>query len=417
MVDRRNNIFYDIPEPFEFLFDQYRYKVAYGGRGGGRSWTFARALLWKGLKKKLLVLCCREIQKSIADSVHRLLADQIQKMKLGHEYEVQRNNIKAYRSGTEFIFEGLASNVTKIKSIEGIDVVWVEEAEKVSEDSWSILIPTVRKMGSEIWVTFNPDQESDPTYQRFVIHPPPNSKVVKTSWRDNPWFPEVLRREMEYDFSVDPEKAAWIWEGECRTQTEAQVLHGKWTVQDFEPGVNWHGPYYGADWGFARDPTTLIRFWIQPLDDVYWNLMVEYEAYGVGVDITDTPELFDVVPGSREAIIRADSARPETINHMVRSGFQVVGAPKWAGCAEDGVAWIRGAKQVVIHPRCEHTIIEAKNWSYKLDKLTGDVKQPAQLEKGWDHCWDAIRYGATPMIVSDQDETIVYDDHVNISPF
>jgi phage terminase large subunit len=211
---------------YNFLFDPKRYKVAYGGRGAGRSWAVARALLILGMKKKLLILCSREFQSSISDSVHRLLADQIRLLDLTNFYEIQKQTING-RNGTAFIFEGLKHNVTKIKSIEGVDICWIEEAEKVSDESWNVLIPTIRKEGSEIWIIFNPDLETDPTYRRFVLNPPPDSTVRKTTWRDNPKFPTTLARERDYLWKVDPDRAVYIWDGECRSHSDAQVLRGK----------------------------------------------------------------------------------------------------------------------------------------------------------------------------------------------
>lgn len=389
------------PKPFKPLFKPYRYKVFYGGRGGGRSWAFARALLIRGAKEPIRVLCAREYQKSIEDSVYRLLVDQIQLLELEWAYKIQKKTIIG-QNGTSFLFEGIRYNVGRIKSLEGIDICWVEEAEKVSEESWNVLYPTIRTAGSEIWVTFNPDQESDPTYKRFVKNPPPNSVVVHTTWRDNPFFPDELRREKDYDWQVDPDRAAHIWDGLCRSHTEAQVLKHKWRVAEFVPGSStakgsaWDGPYYGADWGFANDPTALVRFWLGPGKIGGRKLYIEYEAWEIGCDLDRTPELFEQVPESRKNVIRADSSRPETINHMRQKGFRVKAAPKWQGSVHDGVTWLRSFEEIVIHPRCERAIEEAKNWSYKIDRLTGDVR--SELEKGYDHIWDAVRYGASPMI-------------------
>lgn len=383
-----------LPAAYKGLFKPARYKVYYGGRGAGRSWSAAQAALIKGLEQPLRILCAREFQRSIADSVHRLLSDQIHRLGLEQYYEIQRSTILG-SNGTAFLFEGVRHNVTKIKSMEGIDICWVEEAEKTSEDSWDVLIPTIRKEGSEIWMTFNPDQETDPTYQRFVVDPPQDTIVQHTTWRDNPHFPEALERERDYLWRVDPERAAHVWDGQCRQHTDAQVLKGKWRVESFEPGKKWDGPYYGADWGFAQDPTTLVRFWIAP-GSVGSRLMIEYEAYAVGCDLDDTPALFDQIPESRDYTIRADCARPETISHMKAKGFRVQGADKWTGSVEDGIAWMRSFEEIVIHPRCEHAAIEARCWSYKVDRLTGDVLP--KLVDGSDHIWDAIRYGAQPMI-------------------
>ena len=168
----------ELPEKMSFLFEPHRYKVAYGGRGSGKSWGAAIALLALGAQKPLRILCAREFQNSISDSVHALLADQIRKLNLESFYEVQNTAIYG-KNGTEFLFAGLKHNVTKIKSFEGVDVCWVEEAQTTSKSSWDVLIPTIRKENSEIWITFNPELDTDETYKRFVVMPPNNSKVIK----------------------------------------------------------------------------------------------------------------------------------------------------------------------------------------------------------------------------------------------
>lgn len=381
----------DLPEKLEFLRHPARYKVAYGGRGGAKSWGFARQLLISAAERCLRVLCARELQISIQDSVHKLLKEQIDELGLGSVYEVQQNIIRGV-NGSEFIFSGLRSNATKIKSMEGVDIVWVEEAQTVSEESWSILVPTVRKEGSEIWVTFNPNEETDPTYQRFVVDPQPGAVVVKIGWQDNPWFPETLKAELEYLYRVDPEAAAHVWGGCTRRVSDAQVLRGRYVVEPFTPGVDWCGPYFGADWGFSTDPTALVCLWVNER-----TLYLEHEAYGVGVDLDDTPALFDTVPGAKAHMIRADSARPETISHMRRKGYvRIIPAEKWHGSVEDGVEHLRSYERIVIHPRCVHAAEEARLWSYKQDKLTGDVL-PVLLDRH-DHVWDAVRYGLEPII-------------------
>lgn len=409
---KRNQI--EIPEAYDFLWEPCRYKVAWGGRGGARSWSFARALLILGAQTKHFFLCTREFQTSIKDSVYRLLCDQISAMGLESKYTIQRDKIIS-SVGTEFVFEGLKLNITNIKSKEGITICWVEEGEKVSQDSWDILIPTIRKEDSEIWLTFNPDLETDPTYKHFILNHPPDSIIKKTSWRDNPFFPDVLKKEKEYMFKVDPERAMWIWEGQCRSNSDIQIMKNKWVIDSFEPEKHWYGPYYGADWGFAVSPLDFIRFWINPMMDCF-DIMIEFEAWGIGVDLNDHPAFFDTVPGARDYKIYADSARPETINLMIKAGFAVEAAPKWPGCVEDGITWIRSCRKIVIHSRCKHAHDDARNYSYKTDKLTGDILP--QIVKKWDDTWDAIRYGATPFIVGDDNygETIQYEDQVNISP-
>ena len=208
----------DFPAKLEPLFKPSRYKVLVGGRGGAKSWGIARALLILAAGRKLRVLCTREIQKSIKDSVHRLLQDQIQALGYGGLFEVVRDEIRCPSTGSLFLFAGLSDQtVDSIKSFEGVDVVWVEEGHSVTKRSWSILIPTIRKDDSEIWVSFNPELDTDDTYVRFVVKPPPETVLIRMSWRDNPWFPEILRKEKDHLQKVDPEEYENVWEGKPKT--------------------------------------------------------------------------------------------------------------------------------------------------------------------------------------------------------
>ena len=205
----------EIPEKLGFLFEPSRYKVARGGRGSGKSWSFARALLVLGVAKKERILCAREIQNSIKDSVHKLLADQIALLGLGHFYTVQEQTIRG-RNGTEFIFSGLSSQtVESIKSFEGIDRVWVEEAKNVSKRSWDILLPTIRTLESEVWISYNPELESDETHIRFTLKPPTDCINVEINYYDNPWFNDILEQERQDCLRRDPDNYPNIWEGKC----------------------------------------------------------------------------------------------------------------------------------------------------------------------------------------------------------
>jgi phage terminase large subunit len=392
---------YQAPRKLGFFFGNRfpsRYKVAEGGRGGGKSWTVADALILRTMNERLRILCAREFQRSIAESVHYLLASQIERFGYGPWFDVQKTTIVNKRTGAHFIFGGLKHNISALKSAEDIDICWVEEAQTVSEESWKILIPTIRKSGSEIWITFNPDQESDPTYQRFVVNTPPRCLRAKVCWWDNPHLPEELREEAEYMRVNDPEGYAHVWAGEVWQRSDAQVFNGKWCLADFNPTTqsktpseNWAGPYYGADWGFSTDPTALMRFWIYGK-----KLYVEHEAFQLGCDTDKLPILFDKVPDSRKYTIRADNSRPETISYMKRAGFRCEAAEKWSGSVEDGISWLRGFERIIIHPNCKNFAQEARLYRYKVDPRTGDIL-PA-LRKGNDHGWDAIRYGAQPMI-------------------
>src|SRR3990167_5358556 len=189
----------------EVIASKARNKILFGGRGGGKSYAFADALIGKALYNRLRILCTREMQNSIRDSVHKLLSDRITALGFDDYFVVQKDSIQS-RIGSEFIFKGLRHNISEIKSTEGIDICWVEEAERVSENSWTVLIPTIRKENSEIWVSFNPEDENSATYTRFIKNPPPDCKSEHLTYRDNEFFPDVLRREMEYDKRIDPDK-------------------------------------------------------------------------------------------------------------------------------------------------------------------------------------------------------------------
>ena len=409
-----------MPEYAQLFFRPKRYKVLFGGRGAAKSWSVARALLMLAPKKKMRILCARETQISITESVHRLLKDQIELLGLGKIYEVQKAAIRCL-NGSEFIFAGIRTDPAKIKSTEGVDICWVEEAEKVSEESWAILIPTIRKAGSEIWITFNPNEETDPTSKRFLLNPPPEAKVHRVSWEDNRWFPAELLKEKDYLYRVDPEAAAHVWGGQFRKGSQAHIFRGKYVVEEFEaeekardgrlhPKTDWSGPYFGADWGFSSDPTTLVKLWI-----FQGKLYVEQEAYGIGVELNQIPQLFDSIPGSRQHVIRADNSRPETIFHVAQLGFNIVAAEKWPGSVEDGIGWLRHFESIVIHPRCKHTEQEARLYRYKTDPVTGDVL-PIVVDKH-NHCWDAIRYAMQPAIrVPEQEQVYVHEEQVSISP-
>lgn len=247
----------DFPEKLGFLFEPSRYKVAYGGRGSAKSWSFARALLVKGKSKKHRILCAREVQKSIKDSVHKLLSDQIQVMGMGDFYEVIENAIRG-KNGTEFAFAGLASHtVESIKSFEGVDIVWVEEAQVVTKRSWDVLIPTIRKDDSEIWVSYNPELDTDETHQRFAINPPPDSLIAKVNWDDNPWFPPVLEKERQHCKLTNPKDYANIWEGECKPAVSGAIYYDEISLSQDEGRVC-NVPY---------DPTLKVQI----VFDLGWN--------------------------------------------------------------------------------------------------------------------------------------------------
>lgn len=249
----------EFPEKTQCLFEaMWRYIVLYGGRGGSKSWACARALLILGSMRPLRILCARETQKSISESVHRLLSDQVVALGLENFYTVERARIYGI-NGTEITFAGIRQNVGNLKSFEGVDICWVEEAQNVSKNSWDVLIPTIRKEGSQIWVTFNPELESDNTYQRFVLSPPPGAKVVRIGWEDNPWFPDVLRQEMEHLKATDMAAYNHVWGG-CCISVVAGAIYAEELARVEREGRIRSVPY---------DPTTPVQtFWDLGIGDL-----------------------------------------------------------------------------------------------------------------------------------------------------
>lgn len=677
-----------IIDKLRFLItENHRYKVAYGGRGSGKSVGFADACLIRALSKKTRILCTRQLQTSIRDSVHKLLCDRIFALGMDKWFEITRESIRC-ANGSEFLFKGIQNNVMEIKSMEGINIAWCEEAQNVSDESWEILIPTIRKEGSEIWICFNPDREDDATYRRFVKNPPPDCKSVLVNYMDNPYFPDVLRKEMEYCKQIDYPRYEHIWLGKTVMETEAQIFKGKFELLDFEADEGTEF-FYGADWGFAclgentlvntskgdipikdiqvgdmvlsRDGykkvlfinkkhkkqtydldfgyksdiiitgdhrvytkdgwkmvkdlkgienvcvikknlmerfisviqtesipiistikqekkkefitgifgnttmdlfqmvilfiirtiihlITLLKtlfvslkkniqkyiikkilgifqkkkcgilgqkmdilrkigrkegkslwkrlkkgvvyvknvvknlwlrmfiksFVVQSAENVQirviakkntfvkcvaknlWHhlmsseklvqknvpinlrlrkeketvyditveggeffangllvhncdptaltrcfienncLYIDYEAGGVGVEMEELIPLFKTVPQSTKWRIRADCARPETISYVARHGFDCVAAEKWKGSIEDGIEYLRSFEKIYIHPRCKHTYEEFKYYSYKKDRISGDIL-PIIVDD-WNHYIDSIRYALEPYI-------------------
>lgn len=253
-----------IPRAFQSLFRKCRYKVRYGGRGSAKSWNFARALLILGTMMPLRILCTREVQQSLKDSVHQLLRDQIQLLGLGEFYLVTQTSIRG-KNGTEFLFAGLSTETAEsIKSFEGVDIAWVEEANAVSEYSWKILIPTIRKAGSEIWVSFNPGLEHDPAYQRFVLFPPPGADVRYVTYRDNPYFSDEMRNELEHLKATDYQEYEHVWEGKLKTIADSAVYgpqlvkarkDGKFTNVPIENSV-----LINTFWDLGKRDSTAIWF-------------------------------------------------------------------------------------------------------------------------------------------------------------
>jgi phage terminase large subunit len=389
-----------LPKKLEPLFKPHRYKVAYGGRGGTKSWGFARALLAMGTAKPIRVLCARETQRSIRDSVHRLLSDQIIELGYTDHYEILKSEIKG-KNGTIFLFAGLSSlTVDSIKSFEGADICWVEEGQSVTKRSWSILIPTIRKAGSEIWVSFNPDLDTDDTYVRFIENTPPDTVLIPISHHDNPWLSSELRMEMEHLKRTDPLEFENVWEGHCRPAAqgaiytpEMQALSVSNRVRDLpiDPVLKTHTVW---DCGF-NDKTAIILVQsnrstlsiVDYIEDNHRNIVdygseLKRQPLNWGTDwlpwdVSDERFKFTDPSNSPESILR-------------KMGRQVRIVPK--GTVEIGIAKAR-----LIFPRCYFDKAKTlrlreclKRYKRVIPATTNEPSTPCHDE--FSHGADAFRY-------------------------
>jgi phage terminase large subunit len=388
----------ELPPKLVPLFGQprgaLRYRCAKGGRGSGKSFSFAlMAAIW-GYAEPLRILATRELQISIKESFHAEVKNAIESLPwLAAHYEVGESYVRG-NNGTEFIFRGLRHNISAIKSMAQIDLCIVEEAEDVPEASWRDLLPTIRTPRSEIWCVWNPRLDGSPVDQRFVKAPPSDALVVDMNYHDNPWFPAVLDAQRLHDQrTLDPATYAHIWEGAYLQNSDAQVLAGKVSVQEFVPGEGWDGPYHGMDYGFAQDPTTAVKCWVHQR-----KVYVEYEAGKIGLEIDQTAEFIKRgIPGIENYTIRADSARPESTSYLHRHGLpRIESVHKWPNSVEDGVAHLRSYDQIIIHPRCKETIRETRLYSYKVDRLSGDILP--EIVDSNNHYMDSLRYALSPLI-------------------
>lgn len=362
----------------------YRYKGLFGGRGSGKSHLFAELVVIRTSEKKTNVVCVREIQKSLTQSAKKLIEDKIEYFGLGHLYEVQLSQIKTPHGGL-IIFQGMQDhNAESIKSLEGFDIAWIEEAQSLSKRSMELLRPTIRKDNSEIWASWNPRFETDPIEELLRGDDPPEQSIaIQVNYDDNPWLPEVLKKEMEYDRRRDPEKYQHVWLGGYQRNSEARVFKN-WEVREFDTMEGAHFRL-GADWGYSVDPTVLIRCYIEGR-----TLYIDHEAYEVGCEIENIPLLFQSIPDSERWPIVADNNRPDTIDYVRRHGFsKIYGAAKGKGSIEDGIEWLKNY-DIIVHPRCKHTIDELTLYCYKTDKDTGKVLPI--LEDKDNHVIDALRY-------------------------
>jgi phage terminase large subunit len=378
---------------YQPLLAQARYKAAFGGRGSGKSRFFAGLLVEEQIAAPIDAVCLREVQKSVEFSVKREIEATIIEMNAGAYFDIQDKRILS-KNGGICIFDGMQNfNADNIKSLARFRRAWVEEAHSLSQRSLDILRPTIREEWegpnghevSQLWFSWNPEKPTDAVDLFFRgDHPPQDAIIVEANYTDNPWFPKVLRDEMEHDKrAANPAKYAWVWLGKYREAGDALVFKN-WRVEEFdtEDGVIHR---YGADWGFSIDPSVLVRCHLKGR-----KLYVDWEAYEVGREIDLLPDLFMQVPEAEKWPITADSARPETISYMKRHGFpRMTSAIKGAKSLEEGVSWLQSL-EIVVHPRCKHTIDELSTYAYQVDKDTG--KPIPLLEDKNNHVIDALRY-------------------------
>jgi phage terminase large subunit len=388
----------EFPVKLEGLFRKSRYKVAYGGRGGAKSWGIARALLILGAKSPLRILCAREFMTSMRDSVHKLLSDQIEALGLLGFYEITQANIKG-KNGTEFSFVGLKNNIANVKSYEGVDICWVEEAQTVSRLSWNVLIPTIRKEGSEIWVSFNPELETDETYQRFVAIPPADCITMKVNWSDNPWFPETLKLEKDALKIRDEEAYNQVWEGLCR-QTVDGAIFAKEMQQAEKEGRICRVPYdatkpvhavFDLGWSdstaiwflqFVGMETRLIRY-IEDSQKTISYYLATMQTFGY---------VYDTIWLPHDAENKTLAAAGRTIDDIVRAaGYKTRIMPRVP--VLDSINAAR-----TIFPTCyfdrEHTadgLACLRHYRYEVDPDTGQFSRNP-LHDHYSHGADAFRY-------------------------
>lgn len=382
-------------EVFEPLLAPCRYKGAYGGRGSGKSHFFGENIVEEHLRiPGHRTVCIREVQKSIERSSKQLIVDKINKFNLNGVFEVQDQLIKTPGGGL-IIFQGLQNHTAdSIKSLEGFDRAWIEEAQSISSYSWRMLRPTMRKAGSEIWASWNPASPDDPIDDFF--RGPGSDRAdliaVRANWSDNPWFGDgTLPTERVEDQRARPDEYGHIWEGDYITISDAVIFRNRVVVEEFDTPEDAR-LYFGLDWGFAQDPLAVVRCFID--NEV---LFVDYEAGGIGIHLDELPTVLDEIPGTRQWPIKADCATPQNISFMAtRYRYNMSAAAKWPGSIEDGISRLKAFKRIVVHPRCRRIAEEFRKYSYKVDRKTEDIL-PVIVDD-WNHWIDALRYALDGVI-------------------
>lgn len=378
------------------LLKPARYKGLYGGRGGGKSHFMAEMLIERCVEDpNLRAVCIREIQKSLKFSAKLLIEEKIEELGYGDRFEILQSEIRHRDGKGLIIFQGMQDHTAdSIKSLEGFEIAWVEEAQNLSRRSLRLLRPTIRREGSEIWFSWNPENESDPVDEFLRGQQPKDSVVIATQYTDNPHLPETLRKEAEEMRSLDSDEYQHVWMGGYNKKAKEQVFADRWVVDTFVPKLGvWDGPYFGADFGFSSHPGALVKCWVH-----HEYLYVEYGAYNHHTEMNDIADVWrSQIPGCDEYTIRADSAEPKTISYLQRHGmYRVVGVKKWPNSVEEGVRHIRSYKKIIVHERCTDVAYEMQNYKHKVDKRSGDILP--DIVDANNHCCDAIRYALQPII-------------------
>lgn len=375
------------------LLEPRRYKGGKGGRSSGKSHFFAELLVEEHVRDAdLQSVCIREIQKSLKFSAKKLVETKIRALGVSHLFEITQTEIRRIGGEGIIIFQGMQDHTAdSIKSLEGFHRAWVEEAQSLSHRSLELLVPTIRQDGSELWFSWNPDQPTDAVEQLFKDNH--DAILVHVNYTDNPWCPAEMHKLAQWQRKADYERYVHIWEGGYNTKSDSQIFAGRWRVDEFEPSFSWDGPYHGLDFGFATDPLAGVRCWVHQN-----KLYIDRDPGKVGLELDDTTTyLTNRIPDIAKHVIRADSARPEAISYLKRNGLpRIEAVSKWPGSVVEGIEHIKTYDEIVIHSRCKDMQEEARLYSYKRDKKSGDILP--DVEDAHNHRWDAVRYALQPLI-------------------
>ena len=357
--------------------------------------SFAELMLARMvLEPELQCVCIRKYRSTLTNSVLLLLKNKVMDLGWDNYFEIQNSQIKR-KNGRGFItFIGMQDhNASSIKGFENFGIAWVDEATELDQFSLDLLIPTLRSSGAETWFTWNPEHPEDPVDSFFRQDPIPKNAIVKgISFAENPFLTDTSREDEERDRLSDPEKHDWVWLGGYNVKSDAVVFAGRWRIAEVDTD-QWDGPYYGADWGFASDPTAAIEVWVSG-NQIY----VSRESHAYRLDtVRIAPRWQQDIPGMDKSVVRADNARPENISHVKKNGFpRIIACEKWPGCVEDRIDWLR-SYEILVHPRCVNIQTELKRYRYKQNK-GGDVL--AQIVDKDNHLIDALGYALEKLIQS-----------------